>query len=77
MNVLTHTKAGDLNKKNVAKQKHGDQHEALDNPMEAGALWDIFQRREVPKLEEYLRNCSAEFTHYNCLSEGQVVLYYC
>ncbi|KAK1426058.1 hypothetical protein QVD17_14726 [Tagetes erecta] len=92
VNVLTHTKAGDLtstklNKRNIVKQKHGDQHEALvceaspqrtkgqqyaDNPTEAGALWDVFQRHDVPKLEEYMRNCSAEFRHTNCLSDGQV-----
>ncbi|KAI3677352.1 hypothetical protein L1987_86978 [Smallanthus sonchifolius] len=83
-NVLTSTK---LNKTKVVKQKHGDQHEPLVceagpqrnegqqyavEPMEGSALWDIFHRKDVPKLEEYLRNHSTEFSHTDRFSVEQV-----
>nr|XP_043610488.1 lysine-specific demethylase JMJ25-like [Erigeron canadensis] len=87
VNVLTHTESGptspNLNKPRLGKRKHGDQDEAslqtnddqqhVADPMEGGALWDIFQKQDISKLEEYLRNHSAEFSLDGCHSAGQVV----
>ncbi|XP_076911787.1 lysine-specific demethylase JMJ26-like [Bidens hawaiensis] len=69
VNVLTHTK--------IVKQKHGDEHEALvceagPQRNEGGAEWDIFKRQDVPKLEEYIRNHSAEFKRTDRLPVEQI-----
>ncbi|OMO60073.1 Transcription factor, K-box [Corchorus capsularis] len=41
--------------------------------VEGGAVWDIFRRQDVPKLQEYLKKHFREFRYVHCCPVSQVV----
>ncbi|KAG5549665.1 hypothetical protein RHGRI_014836 [Rhododendron griersonianum] len=50
----------------------GKDFEGLEDA-DGGAVWDIFRRQDVPKLQEYLRRHFREFRHVHCCPLQQVV----
>ncbi|OMO62493.1 hypothetical protein COLO4_33053 [Corchorus olitorius] len=59
-------------RENGSSETSGKKIEEVEG-VEGGAVWDIFRRQDVPKLQDYLQKHFREFRYVHCCPVSQVV----
>ena len=54
-----------------SSETFGNKIEEVED-VEGGAIWDIFRRQDVPKLQDYLKKHFMEFRYVHCCPVSQV-----